>query len=234
MDSGSSGSSPRDLYVDQDGEALPRHRRQVHGWCATRACWAASPGAPRSLELPALGCAGRRRLDDAPPTGPTCGCWPRCCATSREASFAGRLMQLQGRCSSRSTATPTTRCCCWCTLTAPDTDQRQPITLLVASSPNWPRAMCRASRRRIAVVRAARHEHEHPAVAALLGTSSPSKQPLIAAATRGRCAPGARAVAALCATGVDDALWLEAVLHHHDDAPGGPLAGMEPAHLTPA
>ena len=38
----------------------------------------------------------------------------------------------------------------------------------------------------------------------------------------------ARAVEALRGAGVDDALWLEAVLHHHD-APGGPLAGMEPA-----
>ena len=38
----------------------------------------------------------------------------------------------------------------------------------------------------------------------------------------------ARAAEALRAAGVSDALWLEAVLHHHD-APPGPLAGMEPA-----
>ncbi|WP_374365025.1 HD-GYP domain-containing protein [Piscinibacter sp.] len=223
----------RDLYVDdQDGEALRRAiAGKVHELVRNdELLGRIAQARPDSLELAAPSAAGRRRLDDAPTD------WSnlqvRLAALLRDAAqpdFAGRLMQLQKTMFDQI-----------------NSDADDALLLLVHGATQEYRDYSASHALLVAVVAELASRHVpgitpaqrqslrcaaltmNVAMTALQNQLAQQSSPLSAPQRAEVDSHPARAVAALRAAGVDDALWLEAVLHHHD-APGGPLAGMEPA-----
>ncbi|MBP5990971.1 MAG: hypothetical protein JSR38_15290 [Proteobacteria bacterium] len=223
----------RDLYVDdQDGEALRRAiAGKVHELVRNdELLGRIAKARPESLELAAPSAAGRRRLDDAPTD------WSnlqvRLAALLRDAAqpdFAGRLMQLQKT-----------------MFEQVNSDADDALLLLVHAATQEYRDYSANHALLVAVVAELASRHVpgitpaqrqslrcaalsmNVAMTALQNQLAQQSSPLTPQQRAEVDAHPARAVAALRAAGVDDALWLDAVLHHHD-APGGPLAAMEPA-----
>ena len=216
----------RDLYVDdQDGETLRRAiAGKVHELVRNdELLGRIAQARPDSLELPAPSAAGRRRLDDAPTDWSNLQVRSACVAARRRAAGfppAARC-SCRRRCSSRSTATPTTRCCCWCTRATQEyRDYSASHALLVA-------VVAELASRHVPGITPA--QRQSPSCAALSMNVAMTALQNQLAQQSSRSTPQqraevdahpARAVAALRRRGRDDALWLEAVLHHHD-APAG-------------
>lgn len=223
----------RDLYVDdQDGEALRRAiAGKVHELVRNEELLGRIAQArPDASDLLVPAAAGRRRLDDAPTD------WSnlqvRLAALLRDAAqpeFAARLMQLQKTLFDQINSDPDDALLLLVhAATQEYRDYSASHALLVA-------VVAELASRHVAGITPAQRQSlrcaaltMNVAMTALQNQLAQQSSPLTPAQRAEVDSHPARAVEALRAAGVSDAVWLEAVQHHHD-APPGPLAGMEPA-----
>lgn len=221
----------RDLYVDdQDGEALRRAiAGKVHALVRNdELLGRIAQARPDASDLLVPSAAGRRRLDDAPTD------WSnlqvRLAAVLRDPAqpdFAARVMQLQKTLFDQI-----------------NSDADDALLLLVHGATQEYRDYSASHALLVAVVAdlASRHvagltpaHRQSLRCAALtMNVAMTALQNQLAQQSSALTPPQraevdahpARAVEALRAAGVNDAVWLDAVLHHHD-APPGPLAALE-------
>lgn len=223
----------RELYVDeQDGEALRRAiagkvHELVRGNELLGRIAQARPDASDLLPPPA---AGRRRLDDAPTD------WSnlqvRLGAVLRDPAqpeFASRLMALQKTMFDQLNSDPDDALLVLVhAATQEYRDYSAGHALLVA-------VVAELASRHVAGITPAQRQSlrlaalsMNVAMTALQNLLAQQSAPLTPAQRAEVDAHPSRGVQALRAAGVTDALWLDAVQHHHD-APPGPLAGLDPA-----